>query len=127
MRSLGALGVALHASLLVLLAQGFHRSRDGVFLRPQHRLPVSDRTTGHHLPTYMVHLYRNFKANFSGTLDTRGAGRSEASGHREERDGQKHKRWVATFDLNNLPADKRIQAAELESGFLGRRAITTSL
>ncbi|XP_062234585.1 nodal-related 2 [Platichthys flesus] len=117
MRSLGALGVALHASLLVLLAQGFHRSRDGVILRPQHRLPVPDRSTGHHLPTYMVHLYRNFKANFSGPLDT-----AEQDAARQADTVKsvmaksltyRDRRWVATFDLNNLPADKRIQAAEL--------------
>lgn len=37
MRSLGALSVALHASLLVLLAQGIQKSRDGVYMRPLHR------------------------------------------------------------------------------------------
>lgn len=65
MRSFGALGVALHASLLVLLAQGIHKSRDGVYMRPLQRFSVTDRSTGYHLPTYMMHLYRNFKANFS--------------------------------------------------------------
>lgn len=65
MRSLGALSVALHASLLVLLAQGIHKARDGVYMRSLHRLSLMDRSTGYHLPTYMVHLYRNFKSNFS--------------------------------------------------------------
>ncbi|KAG7228000.1 hypothetical protein INR49_005621 [Caranx melampygus] len=70
MRSLGALSVALHASLLVLLAQGIQKSRDGVYMRPLHRLSVVDRSTGYHLPTYMMHLYRNFKTNFSRPMDT---------------------------------------------------------
>lgn len=70
MRSLGALSVALHASLLVLLAQGIQKSRDGVYMRPLHRLSVMDRSTGYHLPTYMVHLYRNFKSNFSRPMDS---------------------------------------------------------
>lgn len=70
MPSLGAVSAALHASLLVLLAQGIHRSRDGVYVRPQHRLTVMDRTSVHHLPTYMVHLYRNFRSNFSSPMDT---------------------------------------------------------
>ncbi|XP_019938854.1 nodal-related 2 [Paralichthys olivaceus] len=117
MRSLGTLGVALHASLLVLLAQGFQRSRDGVYVRPLHRLPVSDRSTGHHLPTYMVHLYRNFKANLSGPLDT-----TEQDAARQadivksvmaKSFTYRHRRWVATFDLHTLLADKQIQAAEL--------------
>ena len=69
MHSLGALAVALHASLLVLLAHGIPTNRDDVFLRPLERFPLTDRSTGFHLPTYMMHLYRNFKANFSRPLD----------------------------------------------------------
>lgn len=70
MRSFGALGVALHASLLVLLlAQDIHKARDGVQRRSQRRLPLTDRSTGHHLPTYMVHLYRNFMSNMSRPED----------------------------------------------------------
>lgn len=69
MRSLGALSVALHASLLVLLAQGIHKAKDGVYMRSLHRFSLMDRSTGYHLPTYMVHLYRNFKSNFSIPTD----------------------------------------------------------
>lgn len=69
MRSLGALGVALHASLLVLLAQGIQKARDGVYIRPQLRFPILNRSTGYHLPTYMMHLYRNFKSNLSRPMD----------------------------------------------------------
>jgi len=69
MRSLGALTVALHASLLVLLAQGIHKRRDRVYLRPQQPFSIMDRSSGYHLPTYMMHLYRNFKSNFSSPSD----------------------------------------------------------
>lgn len=69
MRPLGALGVALHASLLVLLAQGIHKSKDGVYMRQLHRFSLMERSTGNHLPTYMMHLYRNFKSNFSRPRD----------------------------------------------------------
>ncbi|MEQ2298797.1 hypothetical protein AMECASPLE_009053 [Ameca splendens] len=120
MRSLEALGVALHASLLVLLAHGIHKSSDGPIKR-SHRFPLTERSTGHHLPTYMMHLYRNFKANFSGPLDNmeRDAARradtvksvmAKSLIHR-------HGRWVATFDLHVLLADKHIQAAELRIRF----------
>lgn len=69
MRSLGPLAVALHASLLVLLAQGVQKARDGVYMRSLQRFSAMDRSTGYHLPTYMMHLYRNYKANFSRPLD----------------------------------------------------------
>lgn len=69
MRSLGALGVALQASLLVLLVQGAHKSKDGVYIRQLHRFSLMERSTGYHLPTYMMHLYRNFKSNFSRPRD----------------------------------------------------------
>lgn len=69
MRSLGAVSVALHTSLLVLLAQGIHESRDGVYMRTVHRFPPTERLTAYHLPTYMMHLYRNFKTNFSKPVD----------------------------------------------------------
>ncbi|TNN83790.1 Nodal [Liparis tanakae] len=117
MRSLGALTVALHASLLVLLAQGIHKHRDGVYLRPQQPFSIMDRSSGYHLPTYMMHLYRNFKSNFSSPSD-----------NMEQYTGQQadtvksvmakslmssQRSWIATFDLKVLLADKQIQAAEL--------------
>lgn len=72
MRSLGPLVVALHVYLLVLLAlaQGDQPNGDGVYLRSLQRFPAMDRSTGYHLPTYMMHLYRNFKSNFSRPVDT---------------------------------------------------------
>ncbi|KAM9837809.1 nodal-related 2 [Aulostomus maculatus] len=119
MRSLGALGVALHASLLVLLlAQGIHKAKDGVYnKRSLHRFPLTDRATGYHLPTYMVHLYRNFKSNFSRPVDTmeQDAERQADTVRSVMAKGlaYRHRRWVVTFDLHALLADKQIQAAEL--------------
>lgn len=70
MRSLGLLALALHASLLVLVVSGFQRAKDGVYMKSLQRFSLMDRGTGYHLPTYMMHLYRNFRANFSMPLDT---------------------------------------------------------
>ncbi|KAM9716028.1 nodal-related 2 [Menidia menidia] len=117
MRSVEALGVALHTSLLLLLVHGLHKSRDGLYMKALHPFSVLDRSSGHPLPTYMMHLYRNFKSNLSRPLDIM------------ERDAVKkadtvkslmaksliHRqgRWVATFNLHALLAEKHIQAAEL--------------
>ena len=73
MRTLGLLAVALHASLLApLQAQGPHKTaaRDGAHTRSLQRFSLLDRSSSYHLPTYMMHLYRNFRANFSRPLDT---------------------------------------------------------
>lgn len=70
MRSSAALCVALHASLLaLLLAQRSHKAREGAHRRSPHTSHLADRATGHHLPPYMVHLYRNFKSNLSRPAD----------------------------------------------------------
>lgn len=70
MRSLGLLAFALNASALLHLAQGSRKSKDGVYTESVPRLPAPDRPLGSHLPTYMMHLYRNFRSNFSRPLDT---------------------------------------------------------
>ncbi|KAK2820495.1 hypothetical protein Q5P01_023454 [Channa striata] len=107
MRSPGALGDAgLQLLLLLLLAQGIRESKG-----------LMERPTGYHLPTYMMHLYRSFKSNFSTQMDIM------------EQDAVKQadtvksvvaknltysqQRWVATFDLQALLGDEQIQAAEL--------------
>ncbi|XP_029312489.1 nodal-related 2 [Cottoperca gobio] len=117
MRSLEALTVALHASLLVLLVQGIQKNRDGVSLRSLQRFPLMDRSTGYHLPTYMMHLYRNFKSNFSRPLDTMEQDATKQADTVKSVMAKsltyKESRWVATFDLHALLADKQIQAAEL--------------
>lgn len=69
MRSVGLVAFALNASVLVLLVQGLQKTKDGLYMRPLQRVSVLDRSTGHHLPTYMMHLYRNFKSNFSRPAD----------------------------------------------------------
>ncbi|XP_047231999.1 nodal-related 2 [Girardinichthys multiradiatus] len=120
MRSLEALGVALHASLLVLLAHGIHKFRDGP-IKKSHPFPLTERSTGHHLPTYMMHLYRNFKSNFSGPLDNMEQDAAKRADTVKSVMAKslihRHGRWVATFDLNVLLADTHIQAAELRIRF----------
>lgn len=70
MRSLGLLALALNASALLLLAQGSRSTKDGFYTDSVQRLPAPDRPLAYHLPTYMMHLYRNFRPNFSRPLDT---------------------------------------------------------
>lgn len=65
MRALGALAVA---SLLALLAHGT-RGSSGFLMGSLERSSAVDRSVGYHLPTYMIHLYRNFKSNLSRPLD----------------------------------------------------------
>ncbi|XP_045924957.1 nodal homolog [Micropterus dolomieu] len=119
MRSLGPLVVALHVYLLVLLAvaQGDQPNGDGVYLRSLQRFSAMDRSTGYHLPTYMMHLYRNFKSNFSRPVDTmeqdaaKQADTVKSVVAKSLTYTQSH--WIATFDLHALLADKQIQSAEL--------------
>ncbi|XP_056286488.1 nodal-related 2 [Pseudoliparis swirei] len=117
MRSLGALTVALHASLLVLLAQGIHKRRDRVYLRPQQPFSIMDRSSGYHLPTYMMHLYRNFKSNFSSPSDNMELYTGQQADTVKSLMAKSlmfsQRSWIATFDLKVLRADKQIQAAEL--------------
>ncbi|XP_070783637.1 nodal-related 2 [Enoplosus armatus] len=117
MRSLGPLAVALHASLLVLLAQGIQKTRDGVYTRSLQRFSAMDRSTGYHLPTYMMHLYRNFKSNFSRPLDTMEQDAAKQADTVKSVVAKsltyRQSRWIATFDLHALLADKQIQTAEL--------------
>uniref|UniRef100_A0A1A7XCR9 Nodal-related 2 n=1 Tax=Iconisemion striatum TaxID=60296 RepID=A0A1A7XCR9_9TELE len=113
MRSFGAPGDALlRASLLLLMVQGIPTSRGGGVLRS-----LIERPSGHHLPSYMMHLYRNFKSNFSRPLDNleRDAVKQAdtVKSLMAKRLTHRHGRWVATFDLQVLLADKHIQAAQL--------------
>ncbi|XP_036832452.1 nodal homolog 2-A [Oncorhynchus mykiss] len=123
MRSLGVIGVALHASLLILLTQGIHKSRDGVYHGKSRRFATDHRPPGfHHLaPKYMMHLYRNYKSNLTRPIDvmekaiakqadTVKSVMAKSLFHRP-------RRWTATFDLTTLLADERIQAAELRFRF----------
>ncbi|CAL8310119.1 unnamed protein product [Boreogadus saida] len=117
MHSLGALGALLHASFLVLLVQGIHKTRDNAYKRSLHRFPAVDRTTGFHLPIYMVHLYRNFRSNLSRPMDTmEQAAVQQADTVKSvmaKNVTYRHRRWMATFNLHTLVAEKQIQAAEL--------------
>ncbi|XP_028990334.1 nodal-related 2 [Betta splendens] len=117
MRSLGALSAALHASLLALLvAQVVQRPKDDQSARLHHRV-LFNRSAGHHLPTYMVQLYRNFRSNFSRPSDAvEQAAAKQADTVKSVMAKSlryRHQRWVVTFDLHAILADKQIQAAEL--------------
>uniref|UniRef100_G3NCI8 Nodal-related 2 n=1 Tax=Gasterosteus aculeatus aculeatus TaxID=481459 RepID=G3NCI8_GASAC len=119
-----AAAAALHASLLLLLllmllllARGIHASGDGVYSLQQHSSAGTDRSTGYHLPTYMMHLYRNFKSNFSRPSDAvepqRARQADTVKSVMAKSLTSNQSRWIATFDLKALVAEKQIQAAEL--------------
>ncbi|KAM3592689.1 uncharacterized protein V6R79_023571 [Siganus canaliculatus] len=128
MRSLGLLAFALHGSLLVLLTQGIQRTRDGVYNKSPQRFSVMDRSSSYHLPTYMMHLYRNFKSNFSKPMDIMEQDAAKQADTVKSVVAKsltyRQKRWIATFDLHALLADTQIQAAELRIRL--PRALTTS-
>ncbi|CAF94162.1 unnamed protein product, partial [Tetraodon nigroviridis] len=117
MRSLGLLALALNASALLLLAQGSRSTKDGFYTDSVQRLPAPDRPLAYHLPTYMMHLYRNFRPNFSRPLDTLERSVAQQADTVQSVMAKslthRHGRWIATFDLRALLADKQIQAAEL--------------
>ncbi|XP_051928637.1 nodal-related 2 [Hippocampus zosterae] len=70
--------------------------------------------SGHILPTYMVHLYRNFKANASDAAEQDAERRADTVRSLMAKGlAHRHGLWAATFDLHALLSDKRIQAAEL--------------
>ncbi|XP_024141074.1 nodal-related 2 [Oryzias melastigma] len=110
MRALGALAVA---SLLALLAHGT-RGSSGFLMGSLERSSAVDRSVGYHLPTYMIHLYRNFKSNLSRPLDDLERKRADTVKSLVAKNLKYRRgRWVATFDLRALLTDIHIQAAEL--------------
>uniref|UniRef100_A0A8C6WM13 Nodal-related 2 n=1 Tax=Neogobius melanostomus TaxID=47308 RepID=A0A8C6WM13_9GOBI len=95
------------------LEPGTHAAMRGVYTR----FRLMDRPAGHHLPTYMVHLYRNFTTNLShptDALERSGARRADTVRSVMAKSLMyQETRWIATFDLHTLFADRQIQAAEL--------------
>ncbi|KAF7649107.1 hypothetical protein LDENG_00146520 [Lucifuga dentata] len=111
MRCLGALAVALHACVLVLPAQEAHNDTDGVDTPPLQPPSTLKPTTGHHLPSYMVDLYRHFRTDALEEAAARQADTVQSVMAKSLT--FRPKRWTATFDLNTLLTDKQIQEAEL--------------
>ncbi|CAL1599682.1 unnamed protein product [Knipowitschia caucasica] len=120
-RAPNALSAVLLSQILLLLPVFFLVStqetsavKDGV---EYSRFRLLDRPTGHHLPTYMVHLYRNFTTNFSKPVDAierSGAKRADTVKSVVAKSlTYRETRWIATFDLRTLLLDRQIQAAEL--------------
>ncbi|XP_068162134.1 nodal-related 2 [Antennarius striatus] len=110
MRPFGPASFALHAAVLAQLACGTPSSIDeGFHLRSLQRFSM--------MPTYMMHLYRNFRSNFSSPADApeRDAARRADTVKSVVAKSltYKRRRWVATFDLHTLLTDQQIQAAEL--------------
>ncbi|KAI3365188.1 hypothetical protein L3Q82_010283 [Scortum barcoo] len=102
----------LAVALLVLLAHGGQsRARDGVHARAPQRPPAP--AGYHHLPTYMMHLYRSFKANLSMPVDAMEQDADTVKSVVAKGLTYRQRRWIAIFDLHALLADKQIQAAEL--------------
>ncbi|XP_048844269.1 nodal-related 2 [Brienomyrus brachyistius] len=117
MHSLRALTALLASfSLTMLIAEGAYKSRDGTLNVLSHR-SVAGRSSGHAFPTYMMHLYRNFKSNRSHPddfLERRAVKkadtvRSVIAKSLYRRDWN----WIVTFDFTSLLADEKLQLAEL--------------
>ncbi|KAL0964752.1 hypothetical protein UPYG_G00328410 [Umbra pygmaea] len=123
MHSFGALCAGLLASLLMLLAQGVHKSEDGVYHGISRRYAAEQGPPGHHhlAPTYMMHLYRNYKSNLTRPTDvldqTTAKQADTVKSVMAKSLSHSHKRWTAIFDLYTLLADDQIQAAELRFRF----------
>ncbi|KAJ8013567.1 hypothetical protein DPEC_G00031110 [Dallia pectoralis] len=126
----GALGVAVHAALLVLLAHGMHRSGDGVYHRVTRSFAMGHRLPGYHnlAPTYMIHLYRNYRSNLTWPTDvTDRTSIKQADTVKSvmaKTLSHSHRRWTATFDLYTLLADDQIQAAEVRFRFPRAMAVS---
>ncbi|KAM9773248.1 nodal-related 2 [Syngnathus typhle] len=74
----------------------------------------SGTSGAHHLPTYMVHLYRNFKANATDAAEQDAEKRADIVRSLMAKGlVYRHGQWTVTFDLRDLLPDKQIQAAEL--------------
>uniref|UniRef100_A0A3B4BE03 TGF-beta family profile domain-containing protein n=1 Tax=Periophthalmus magnuspinnatus TaxID=409849 RepID=A0A3B4BE03_9GOBI len=110
--------------LRLVSARGTHAVTDGAYSR----FHLLERPVGHHLPAYMVHLYRNFTTNFSSLVDA-----SEQSGARRADTVRsvmaqsltyKQTGWIVTFDLHTLLADQQIQAAELRIRFPRNQSVS---
>ncbi|XP_061665372.1 nodal-related 2 [Syngnathoides biaculeatus] len=99
--------------VLIQRTRGVHLQlgRDGARAHGLRERAGAAQGSGHHPPpTYMVHLYRNFRANASASAERRAdTVRSLTAKGLTYGLG----RWAATFDLHALLPDKRIQAAEL--------------
>ncbi|XP_067101423.1 nodal-related 2 [Osmerus mordax] len=125
MHSLAAFSVVLHAS--VLLAHGIPKAKDGVYTGSLHRFGT-DRSSGYHLPNYMMHLYRNFKSNLTRPMDLieQATARQADTVKSVLAKGLvlKNRHWIVTFDLFTLLADEQIQTAELRIRF--PRAVSAS-
>uniref|UniRef100_A0AAY5EC73 TGF-beta family profile domain-containing protein n=1 Tax=Electrophorus electricus TaxID=8005 RepID=A0AAY5EC73_ELEEL len=86
----------------------------GVFGIPGNVHGARSATPRHHLPTYMMRLYRNFKSNQSRATDYADLERaSQADTVKSVMSKSKKRRWVINFDLSSLLSDQHIQAAEL--------------
>ncbi|XP_028825983.1 nodal-related 2 [Denticeps clupeoides] len=114
MRALSALCVLLYAQV-VAQARGAHRSAGPLMETPQR--PSPDRVPRHPLPSYMMHLYRNFKSN-----QTRPVERTDQEAAKQADTvrsimakslNHSGRHWIATFDFSSLATEKKIQVAEV--------------
>uniref|UniRef100_A0A8C5HZ51 TGF-beta family profile domain-containing protein n=1 Tax=Gouania willdenowi TaxID=441366 RepID=A0A8C5HZ51_GOUWI len=113
---------SLYTFLITIVTHHNHnQAMDGASITALQGFTLTTLSTGHHLPTYMMHLYRNFQANFSTSGD---AMETVTVRHADTVKSMMAKsltyrntRWVVTFDLHTLLTDERIQAAELRVKF----------
>ncbi|XP_030631676.1 nodal-related 2 [Chanos chanos] len=115
MHSIGALRLVC-SQLLLLGALGIHTNLYGIQSATSRRFNM-DKGPRHHLPTYMMHLYRNFKTNQSRLMDYMEQEQAKQADTiksiMSKSLAQQDRHWIITFDFSSLLAEKRIQAVEL--------------
>ncbi|XP_051771321.1 nodal-related 2 [Ctenopharyngodon idella] len=108
----GALRVACY-HLLLLGVFGKHNNHHGTRNMSPHPSRL-DRSHRHHLPTYMMHLYRHFKLNQTRPVENMEHEQADTiksilSKSLINQDGH----YVTHFDLSSVLSERQIQAAEL--------------
>ncbi|XP_067286461.1 nodal-related 2 [Pseudorasbora parva] len=100
----GALRLACYQLLLL-----------GVFGKHGARIPTrADRSHRHHLPTYMMHLYRHFKLNQTSPVESvehEHADTIKSILSKSVINQDRH--YVTHFDLSSVLSERQIQAVEL--------------
>ncbi|XP_063077536.1 nodal-related 2 [Engraulis encrasicolus] len=115
MRVFGVLRVLLYSHMLSEISGQQRRADES--LKMSFQRTFMDRIPKHHLPSYMMQLYRTFTSNHTrpvefmeeDTVKQADTVRSIMAKSLEHRS----RHWVATFDFSSLLSDTRIQAAEL--------------
>ncbi|KAL1264851.1 hypothetical protein QQF64_005206 [Cirrhinus molitorella] len=108
MQALGALRLACY-QLLLLGVFGKH-SNHGT----RNMSPRTERSHRHHLPTYMMHLYRHFKLNQTRPVENTEHEQADTIKSILSKSlTNEDRHYITHFDLSSVLSERQIQAAEL--------------